>query len=155
MLIHRQNSYAPRDKRRPGRREAQSRGTSQLGTYLSVKFNFCRGSDFFLLHSVQICSGANPACRVSFPGEKRPWHETGHSYPPSSKVRNAWSFTSIYNDASPWHRVRFPAWEGDFSLLYSVETGSEARPNSCTIGTAGSFPWGKAAREWSWWCTSI
>jgi hypothetical protein len=29
MLIHRQNSYATRGKRRPGRREAQSRGTGQ------------------------------------------------------------------------------------------------------------------------------
>jgi hypothetical protein len=29
MLIHQQSSYAPRGKRRPGRREAQSRGTGQ------------------------------------------------------------------------------------------------------------------------------
>jgi hypothetical protein len=29
MLIHRQNSYAPRSKRRIGRREVQSRDTSQ------------------------------------------------------------------------------------------------------------------------------
>jgi hypothetical protein len=29
MLIHRQNSYAPRGKRLPGRREKQKRGTGQ------------------------------------------------------------------------------------------------------------------------------
>jgi hypothetical protein len=29
MLIHRQNSYAPRSKRHTGRRDAQSRGTGQ------------------------------------------------------------------------------------------------------------------------------
>jgi hypothetical protein len=29
MMIHRRNSYAPRGKRRPGRREAQNRGSGQ------------------------------------------------------------------------------------------------------------------------------
>jgi hypothetical protein len=42
-------------------------------------------------------------------------------------------------------RVRFPAGVTDFSLLHSVQTGSEAHPASYTIDTGGSFPGNKAA----------
>jgi hypothetical protein len=37
--------------------------------------------------------------------------------------------------------VRSPAKAKDFS---SVQTGSEAHPASCTMGTGGPFPGGKA-----------
>jgi hypothetical protein len=36
--------------------------------------------------------------------------------------------------------VRFLAGTKDFSLLYSVETGSGAHPAPYSIGTGGSFP---------------
>jgi hypothetical protein len=35
---------------------------------------------------------------------------------------------------------RFPAEARDFSLHYSVQTGSGAHPASYTMGTGGSFP---------------
>jgi hypothetical protein len=37
--------------------------------------------------------------------------------------------------------VRFPAGEKDFSSILCVQTGS---PASCTMGTGGPFPGGKA-----------
>jgi hypothetical protein len=40
--------------------------------------------------------------------------------------------------------VRFPAGAENFSLLYRVQTGSEAQA-SYPMGTRGSFPAGKAA----------
>jgi hypothetical protein len=39
-----------------------------------------------------------------------------------------------------------PAGARDFSLLHSVQTGSEAHPTSYRMGTRGSFPGGKVAR---------
>jgi hypothetical protein len=51
-------------------------------------------------------------------------------------------------------RVRVLAVQ-DFSLLYSVQTGSGAHLASYTMGTGGSFPGGKAAGAWSWPLTSI
>jgi hypothetical protein len=42
-------------------------------------------------------------------------------------------------------RVRFPAGAGNFSLHHRVQNGSEAHPASCTMGTRGCFPTGKAA----------
>jgi hypothetical protein len=41
-----------------------------------------------------------------------------------------------------------------FSLLHSVQTGSEAHPASYPMGTGGSFPGGKAAAAWGWPLTS-
>jgi hypothetical protein len=41
--------------------------------------------------------------------------------------------------------VRFPAGEGDFSLLFRVETGSVADPASYPMGTGVTFPGGKGA----------
>jgi hypothetical protein len=38
--------------------------------------------------------------------------------------------------------VQFSARAKDFSLLYSVQTGSGAHPASHKIGTGGSFPTG-------------
>jgi hypothetical protein len=40
--------------------------------------------------------------------------------------------------------VRFPTETQDFSSNLCVQTGSGAHPASCTMGTGGSFPGGKA-----------
>jgi hypothetical protein len=40
--------------------------------------------------------------------------------------------------------VRFPAEEKGFSSILCVQTGSGAHPASCTTGTGGPFPGGKA-----------
>jgi hypothetical protein len=37
-------------------------------------------------------------------------------------------------------QVRFPAEAKDFSSNIWVQTGSEARPASCPLGTGGLFP---------------
>jgi hypothetical protein len=42
-------------------------------------------------------------------------------------------------------RSSIPGRARDSSVLHSVETGSGAHPASYTMGTVGSFPWGKAA----------
>jgi hypothetical protein len=42
-------------------------------------------------------------------------------------------------------RVRFPAGVRDFSLLQSVQTGSEAHPFTYPMSTGGYFSGGKAA----------
>jgi hypothetical protein len=41
--------------------------------------------------------------------------------------------------------VRSPAGTKDFSCSLCVQTGSEAHPVSCTMGTGGPFPGGKSA----------
>jgi hypothetical protein len=40
--------------------------------------------------------------------------------------------------------VRSPAGAKDFSSSLCVQTGSGAHPTSCTMGTGGPFPGGKA-----------
>jgi hypothetical protein len=40
--------------------------------------------------------------------------------------------------------VRSPAGSKDFSSNLCVQTGSGANPDSCTMGTGGPFPGGKA-----------
>jgi hypothetical protein len=40
--------------------------------------------------------------------------------------------------------VRSPSGEKDFSSNLCVQTGSGAHPASCTMGTGGPFPGGKA-----------
>jgi hypothetical protein len=40
--------------------------------------------------------------------------------------------------------VRYPTEAQDFSSNLCVQTGSGAHPASCTVGTGGSFPGGKA-----------
>jgi hypothetical protein len=40
--------------------------------------------------------------------------------------------------------VRSPTGEKDFSSNLCVQTGSGAHPDSCTMGTGGPFPGGKA-----------
>jgi hypothetical protein len=41
-------------------------------------------------------------------------------------------------------RVRSPAGAKDFSSILCVQTVSAAHPASCTMGTGGHFPGGKA-----------
>jgi hypothetical protein len=41
-------------------------------------------------------------------------------------------------------RVRSPAEAKDFSCSLCVQTGSGSHPASCTMGTGGPFPGGKA-----------
>jgi hypothetical protein len=41
--------------------------------------------------------------------------------------------------------VRFPAGASDFPLLYNLHTDTWTYPASYTMGTRGSFLWGKAA----------
>jgi len=40
-------------------------------------------------------------------------------------------------------------------MFYLIQNGSGAHPSSCTMGTEGSFPGGKAAGAWIWPLTSI
>jgi hypothetical protein len=40
--------------------------------------------------------------------------------------------------------VRSSAGAKDFSCIFCVQTGSGANPASCTMGTGGPFPGGKA-----------
>jgi hypothetical protein len=40
--------------------------------------------------------------------------------------------------------VRSPAGEKDFFSILCVQTGSEAHPAPCTMGTGGPFPGAKA-----------
>jgi hypothetical protein len=40
--------------------------------------------------------------------------------------------------------VRYPEGAKNFSYDLCVQTGSEAHPASCTMGTGGPFPGGKA-----------
>jgi hypothetical protein len=51
----------------------------------------------------------------------------------------------------PRQRSRYSDWlRAGRSLLHVVQTGSGVHPTSYPMGTAGSFPSGKAARAWSW-----
>jgi hypothetical protein len=40
--------------------------------------------------------------------------------------------------------VRYPTGAEDFSFSLCIQTGSEAHPASCPMGTGGLFPGGKA-----------
>jgi hypothetical protein len=42
--------------------------------------------------------------------------------------------------------VRSPTEAKDFSSSLCIQTSSEAHPVSCTMGTGGPFPWGKARK---------
>jgi len=53
-----------------------------------------------------------------------------------------------------WSGFLVPVGAGNFSLHEVVQTGSGTHPASYPMGTRGSFPGGKAAREWSWTLTS-
>jgi hypothetical protein len=57
---------------------------------------------------------------------------------------NSGSIVSDYGLDDRAIGVRSPAGAKDFSSKLCVQTGSEAHPASCTMGTGGPFPWGKA-----------
>jgi hypothetical protein len=62
-------------------------------------------------------------------------------------VRSRVSSISIVSDYGLDNRaigVRSPAGAKDFSSILCVQTGSGAHPVSCTMGTRGPFPGGKA-----------
>jgi hypothetical protein len=62
-------------------------------------------------------------------------------------IRSRVSSGSIVSDYGLDDRaieVRSPAGEEDFSSIHCVQTGSGAHPASCTMGTGGPFPGGKA-----------
>jgi hypothetical protein len=64
-----------------------------------------------------------------------------------SKVFDSVSSGSIVSDYGLDDRaigVRSPAGAKDFSYIFCVQTGSGAHPASCTVGTGGPFPAGKA-----------
>jgi hypothetical protein len=63
----------------------------------------------------------------------------------SSKSRvSSGSIVSDYGLDDREIGVRSPAWKKDFSSTLCVQPGSGAHPASCTIGTGGPFPGGKA-----------
>jgi hypothetical protein len=64
----------------------------------------------------------------------------------SVEYRSRGSSVSIVSDYGLNDRaigVRSPARANDFSSNLCVQTGSEAHPASCTVGTGGYFPRGK------------
>jgi hypothetical protein len=63
-----------------------------------------------------------------------------HKCEPSSSV----SIVSGYKLDDPAIEVRYPAEAKDFSSSLCVQTGSGSHPASCTVGTGGPFPGGKA-----------
>jgi hypothetical protein len=68
-------------------------------------------------------------------------------YVESTPIEEPGSSVSIVSDNGLDDRaieVRSPAGAKDFSSSLSVQTGSEAHPASCTMGTGGPFPEAKA-----------
>jgi hypothetical protein len=65
-------------------------------------------------------------------------HTHTHYCEPGSSV----SIVSGYGLDDRAIEVRSPAGEKDFSCDLCVQTGSEAHPASCTMGTGGPFPGG-------------
>jgi hypothetical protein len=59
-------------------------------------------------------------------------------------LRSRVSSGSIVSDYGLAIGVRSPAGAGDLSSSLCVQTGSGAHPASCTMGTGGPFPGGKA-----------
>jgi hypothetical protein len=54
------------------------------------------------------------------------------------------SIVSDYGLDVPTIGARSLAEAADFSSSLCVQTGSEAHPASCTMGTGSPYPWGKA-----------
>jgi hypothetical protein len=73
------------------------------------------------------------------------WH---HIILPYAHLHRSWgSSGSIVSHCGLDDRaigVRSPAGSKDFSSILCVQTGSGAHPASCTMGTGGPFPGGKA-----------
>jgi hypothetical protein len=66
-----------------------------------------------------------------------------HSFLIRSRVSSG-SIVSDYGLDDREIGVRFLAGTKDFSCILCVQTGSEAHPASCTMGTGGPFPGAKA-----------
>jgi hypothetical protein len=62
----------------------------------------------------------------------------------SSEPGSSGSIVSDYGLDDRVIGVRSPARAKDFSCSLCVQTGSGAHPASCTMGTGGPFPGGKA-----------
>jgi hypothetical protein len=62
-----------------------------------------------------------------------------------SRVRSG-SIVSAYGLDDRAIGVRSPAGAKDFSSILCVQTGSGTHPASCTLGTGGPFPGGKARK---------
>jgi hypothetical protein len=94
----------------------------------------------------------------SFLHAKWPKHEDDHSHAvPKSRIRRALLHVRQYASMAWWHlhltntalilvlavcwttKVRYPIGVRDFSILHSVQTGSEAHPASYPMGTWSSF----------------
>jgi hypothetical protein len=54
------------------------------------------------------------------------------------------SFSSVVSDYGLGTGIRSPTEAEDFASTICIQTGSGAHPASCTMGTGGSFPRGKA-----------
>jgi hypothetical protein len=70
-------------------------------------------------------------------------------YPVIWSIRSRGSSGSIVSDYRLDDRaieVRSPAGTNDFSSILCVQTGSEAHPASCTVGTGGPIPGAKRGR---------
>jgi hypothetical protein len=65
------------------------------------------------------------------------------------------SYLSRYGDGLQAGRPGFNFRRGQEIVFHSVQTGSEAHPASCPVGSRDSFRGGKAAQAWSWPLTSI
>jgi hypothetical protein len=66
------------------------------------------------------------------------------SCPETAEPGSSGSIVSDYGLDDRSMGVRSPTWAKDFSSNLCVQTGSEAHPASCTVGTGGPFPGGKA-----------
>jgi hypothetical protein len=93
------------------------------------------------------------SCSLKLPGRLEFWmvfgfttHWFNHSYYLFIRLLiNLTSRGSSVSTVSDWTAgVRSPTEAEDFSSNFCVQTGSGAHPASCTGGTGGSFPGGKA-----------
>jgi hypothetical protein len=71
------------------------------------------------------------------------WYLMQIPFPSRSRVSSG-SIVSDYGLDDRAIGVRSPAGAKDFSSILGVQTGSGAHPASCTMGTGGPFPGGKA-----------
>jgi hypothetical protein len=73
------------------------------------------------------------------------FNEIIRRYIPEGSRASSGSIVSDYGLDDRAIGVRSPAGTKDLSSSLCVQTGSEAHPASCTVGTGGPFPGGKSA----------
>jgi hypothetical protein len=92
--------------------------------------------------------GPNPdICLQGLTPSQHSWRSGRDFNPVPPNTRSRVSSGSIVSDYGLDDRaigVRSPAQAKDFSSNLCVQTGSGAHPASCTMGTGGPFPGGKA-----------